>query len=292
MVGYLLAFISSLSFGISNAYWRIPQKTIGFSRLVFFRGIVASAFFGSILLLFNYNAYNPFHLIVFNATVEDYGITFMLCLLCSLGLVMYLMSLKHSRVSISVPLTSLNIFGVLTALFVLKEPFFFRYCFSFPLAFLGVVCTQIAPGKGFRLQWNKGATYSLLASFFWGVSYALFKYSVRWIGPLPLAFVLETSVSVLALVWILINRESVRFSQWRNPEVAGHCLFLAFLLINGTICCCMALQSIPVLAFNCISYLQIVVAVLFDILFFKQIPSTTEFTGISLILLSVVVSQI
>jgi drug/metabolite transporter (DMT)-like permease len=291
MAGYLLAILSSVSFGISNAYWKIPQKTIGLPKLVLFRSLIASVFFGCICLLFWLNNSNPFHLISFEARAKDYGIAFLLCLFCSFGLIMYLKSLQYSKVSISIPLTSLNVFGVLTALLILHEPFKLRYFITFPLALIGIACTQMIQNEGYTWQWSKGATFSLLASFFWGVSYALFKYSIQWIGPLPMAFLLETAVATVAFFWMLATKEAFRFSELRQAGIAKHYLILSFLLIGGTLCCNVALQRIPLMAFQFISYLQIVVAVAFDILVFKEKPTAFESIGVLLILFSVMISQ-
>lgn len=83
-------------------------------------------------------------------------------------------------------LSSLNILSILTAVIILGESFRPVYFLSFSLAGLGVWLIQKGSVNAVK-GWNRGILYSLLAAFFWGVSYALFKFPANSIGALPLS---------------------------------------------------------------------------------------------------------
>jgi len=220
MLPYLFGLISAFCFGISNVYWKTAGKSISFSSAVFFRGIIATSFFAATWFILANSNNNTTLTINAGATISQYLKTMLLCLVCSLGLVFYLLSLNYSPVSISVPLSSINIFSILTAVFILGETFKTIYFASFTLAFVGILLSQSFRIDNKGIQWNKGATFALLASLFWGTTYALFKFSASWLGAIPLAFILECCVTITALV--IINQKYKAlfhiscFIGWRN----------------------------------------------------------------------------
>lgn len=289
---FLFALISATSFGISNGYWKIPHKHISFTQLVFFRGFIASTFFGLLWISSAFNHTNYFEIISFKATLSQYLLTILLCFVCSLGLVFFLLSLNYSKISITVPLTSINLFSILTAVFVLHESFKTQFYFTFLIALIGILLLQLKTMGRFSFQWNKGATYAILASFVWGVTYALFKFPIKWIGPIPLAFLLESSVTITALIWSLINKTKIDFSDIVNKKNIKHYLILAFLLVNGTLFFNMALRNMSVLVLIFSGCFQMVVAVLFELLVFKVKLKLSELIGILLIIVSIIISYL
>ena len=289
---FLFALISATSFGISNGYWKIPQKHISFTQLVFFRGLIASFFFGLLWMGITFIHTDYFETIHYKATLSQYLLTILLCFVCSLGLVFFLQSLKYAKISITVPLTSINLFSILTAVFVLHESFKTQFYFTFLAALFGILLLQLKTMGSFIFQWNKGATYAILASFFWGVTYALFKFPIKWIGPIPLAFLLESSVTITALFWSLINKTKIDFSGITNKKNIKHYLILAFLLVNGTLFFNMALRNMSILVLIFSGCFQMIVAVLFEVLVFKVKLKLSELIGILLIIISIIISYL
>lgn len=139
MVALLFGIISALSFGVSNVYWKTASKNIEFPHLVIFRGIIASFIFGLLWVLFVRFDLDYFGTINTSVQSIDYLKTFILCLVCSLGLIFFLSSLKYQQVSLTVPLTSINIFNILTAIFIVGETFHNIYFFSFSIALVGIL---------------------------------------------------------------------------------------------------------------------------------------------------------
>jgi drug/metabolite transporter (DMT)-like permease len=68
-----------------------------------------------------------------------------------------------------------------------------------------------------------------LASFFWGVSYTLFKYPIAWLGILRFSFLLEFRVSMLVGVLLWRSKDSLRSLE------QGPIRFLAICLIGGSV---------------------------------------------------------
>lgn len=290
MLSFLFGIISALSFGISNAYWKLASKQVDFPYLVIFRGILVSLAFGLLWVLSKQLDFEHFGIINNEATYTDFLKAVILCFVCSLGLVFFLSSLKFQAVSITVPLTSVNIFHILTSVFIVGEHFHHLYYLSFSVALVGILLSQ-----NFRFssgnRWNKGTTYAILATFFWGITYPLFKFVSPSIGAIPLSFILEAAVTVSAIIWALGKKERINIRQVLSFESLKHYVVLAGLLIGGTLFFNLAIQNLSVLTLNLLSNLQIVVAVLIGILVFKEKLNQRQFIGIAFIFLSIFLTQ-
>ena len=288
MISYLFGLLSAISFGISNTYWKKAASSVSFPGLVFFRGLIASFCFGSIWLVFSTTNNLPSSFINPNATNYQYALTILLCLLCSLGLVCYLKSLEFSPVSISVALSSINIFGILTAVLVLHETFLPIYYFSFGIGILGVLLSQSFSISTSNITWNKGGTYSILASLFWGSSYTLFKFSSNWVGALPLAFILEFSVVITALIWIQISeKEFFKIKTILSPKNRTHYFVLALFLLCGTLFFNLAVQKMPILVINIFGFFTLLVSISTGLLYYKEKLSLKQAIGILCLLISI-----
>jgi len=288
LISYLFGLISAISFGISNTYWKKAGSAVSFPGLVFFRGIIASTCFGLAWFVFSKTMQLPSSFINDNATIQQYGVTVILCLACSLGLVCYLKSLNYSPVSISAPLSSINIFGILTAVIVLHERFLPIYYFSFGIGILGVLLSQSYLFSTTKIGWNKGGTYSILASLFWGSSYTLFKFSANWMGAIPLAFILESSVVVTAFIWIQFSdKKFFKSKTIFSSANRKHYLILALFLLCGTLFFNLAVQKIPILIINIFGFFTLFVSILTGLLFYKENLSVKQIIGILCLLISI-----
>ncbi|MCX6313597.1 MAG: DMT family transporter [Sphingobacteriales bacterium] len=291
MLPYLFGLISAFCFGISNAYWKTAVKSNSFSNIVFFRGIIATSCFAITWFILSNSNNNTSLTLNAGATFLQYIKTVLLCLVCSLGLIFYLLSLNYSPVSISVPLSSINIFSILTAVFTLGETFKAIYFLSFAVAFCGILLSQSFQFDKRGIQWNKGATYSLLASCFWGITYALFKLSASWLGAIPLAFLLECCVTITALVWMIFSKSNSFKREQLSVKNIKHYFILAALLVGGTLFFNLAIQQIPVLVINILGNFTLIVSISAGIVFYKERLSIKQMAGVGLILISILLVQ-
>lgn len=288
MISYIFGLLSAISFGISNTYWKKAVSSVSFPGLVFFRGIIASTCFGIAWFVFTKTKQLPSSFINENATLQQYGVTVVLCIACSLGLVFYLKSLNYSPVSISVPLSSINIFGILTAVIVLHEKFHLIYYFSFGIGIVGALLSQSYSFYGTKFNWNIGGTYAILASLFWGASYTLFKFPAKWMGAIPLAFILETSVLTTAFIWIQISDNNFfRSKTILSSKNLKHYFVLAIFLLFGTLFFNLAVQKIPILIINLFGFFTLFVSISTGILVYKEKLSFKQVIGIICLLVSI-----
>jgi drug/metabolite transporter (DMT)-like permease len=291
MLYVLFGIISALSFGVSNVYWKTAAKYVDYPYLVFFRGIIASLFFGLLWLTLTFSKTDLSGIMNASASLGDFFRTILLCLVCALGLVFFLKSMKYTPVSITVALSSVNTVGILVTVFIVGEQFSPTYVFSFSLAILGILLVQKFNFVNFSLQWNKGATYALLASFFWGATYPLFKFASPAVGALPLSFILETAVTAVAFVWVLTRKEKRSTVKLLSQAQLKHYGILAVLLIGGTLFFNLAIQQVSVLSLNLIGNFQFVVSILLGMLIYREKLTPRQFMGIALILLAIASTQ-
>lgn len=294
-MGELFGLISALSFGISNVYWKNAARDTDYSFLVLFRGLIAVGIFGLFWLLILFYRIEITEIINRNARPIDYLNAFLLCCCCSFGLFFFLKSLKYAPVSITIALSSVNVFGILTTVFIVGEPFSFTYLFSFSFAILGIVLTQKLKWRDSRPVWNKGDAYALLASLFWGVTYPLFKIVSPSIGALPLSFIMESCVSFMAFFWVILSPKNTLQKSDSLPLFGNiqlrHYAVLAVLLIGGTLFFNLAIQNISVLKLNLVGNFQYIVSIFLAIAFYKESLTIQQIIGILLIFLSIAAAQ-
>jgi drug/metabolite transporter (DMT)-like permease len=291
--GLVFGIISTTCFGISNVYWKKAVLNDDFSRIVFFRGLLTVMMLG-LLWLFLFKQSTTQTLLVQQTTIRlaDLLLMIALCLVSSLGLVFYLLSLQYAPVSISVPLSSINVFNILTAVFVLGEVFKPVYYFSFSLAGAGVWLINRKVNQD-ATGWNRGAAYAILASVFWGITYALFKFPATRIGAIPLAFTLESCVMITALIWNRVAAPPV-YSVFSGVcrQQSKHYFILALLLLGGTVFYNLAVQLKDVLVLTLVGNLSLVISVILGIVWQKENITTMQVAGLILILCSLFAVQL
>jgi drug/metabolite transporter (DMT)-like permease len=289
MLAVLYGLISAISFGISNVFWKTASKNNTYPKTVFFRGIVVVVILGLTWIILKF--FNPTSfLITSNTDPYHYFIALLLCIVCSFGLLFFLKSFDYSKVGLIVPLSSINIFNILTAVLILHESFKTQYSIAILLSIIGIVFSQIGTTSKIHISWNRGATYSILASFFWGTSYALFKLATKWIGAIPLSFLLESTVLLMSLLWITGSKLSFLKNDVSKEHVF-HYLILGVLLTAGTLFYNLSIITLPVILLNFLGYFSIILSILFARLFYNEKLKTHQIIGISLILVSIIVSQ-
>lgn len=292
LIGLLYALISALCFGISNAWWKKAVAGDDFSRIVFYRGLLAVSLFGLCWLLLHNSGVSPLLVRTETAPLSAWLLAVLLCIGCSFGLLFYLSSLRYAPVSIAVPLSSVNVFSILTAVFILRENFRPVYYLCFLLAGSGAWLlsknTNRSDTGGYQ-----GYLYAVLAALFWGTTYALFWYPARWLGAIPLAFLLETCVVLLALVWNLIQAPT-DMKIYRRPSITsfGHYAFLSFLLVGGTLFFNLAIQLTDVLLLNLTGNFSLITSVLLGWWLLRERIGRRTWAGIGLLLASLLLSQL
>ncbi len=290
LFGLFLALLSAFSFGLGNVYWKITMSDDSFPRVVFFRGLLALILMIMIASIIRH--FSPQNELIYfsQLTAKEFICYILIFLSCSLGIVFYLKSLEFEQVMVSIPLSTINIFSILTSVFILGETFKTSYYFLFGLSATGVYLILSNHGVSKKL-WNKGAVYALLAAIVWGFSYPLFKYPASKMGALTMAIMAEACVCTTAFCWYCAT------SNWRNL-VSGikrkqlkHYMVLAIVVIIGTMGYNMAIQRIDMIVLNITGKLTFLTSISLGIILLKEKIDTKKAVGMLFILASLILAN-
>ena len=283
MLGILSVFMNSYFFGFSNAYWKKAVANHPFLPIIFVRGLYSCTFFFICCLLDQYSGvFQPWLGISPTLTLDHVSLSIALCLFSGMGLYFFVKSVKESPVSLVIPLSSLNIFGLLAAVFVLGETWKNSYYGAFLLVLLGIylIYQQEIQFKSLQL-FMKAMLGGLLASFFWGVSYTLFKYPISWLGVLRFTFLLELSVT--SMVGLMIWMQGIHWSFMPQRPIR----ILAFCLVMGSVLLHVAYQYASITQIVFAGKFQLIISLLVGQFLYREKLSLNHWLGISLLIASI-----
>lgn len=275
MSGIIYQLISMLSFGTSNVLWKNPQKRLPVFKIILLRTIVSVILFGIMALLFFER----------KGSVFDWTIGFVISFTSFFGLVFYNLSLKKSKVSHSVTITSISaIFGVLVSVFFYDEQLHVKLVISLLFVTSGLFFLE---SKKPLIQWSKGTVYAVLAAFFWGTTFALFKIPVEKIGSYNFSFVLEISVLLGATILFLSTKKNKTthlptISTYLTVGVIGVLGFLGVLFYN------MAIVKVPVSILSVMGAFTPVISIVISHIFLKEKFTKGQYIGMTATLIGVI----
>lgn len=285
-MGKLFVIASACFFGFSNAYWKRATAETPFILVIFLRGIITTTLFGATWIFATKNNFFSAYIVnPNNFTAQQLFYTFSICFFSGFGLLFFVRSLQYEKVSIVVPLSSINIFSILTATFILQEAWQPLYTISIGLTVIGVWLVFANNQKTNSVRSFKSALYtSLLASFFWGISYALFKIPVRWVGALPFSFILELSITLFALLVAIANGTIKQIIKKFHLRAFRPYFILALLAGGGTFFINLALIDTPITVINILSNTSQLVALLLGYLLYQEKLVLKQWVGVVAIL--------
>jgi drug/metabolite transporter (DMT)-like permease len=290
-MGNLFVLISSICFALSNAYWKKVIYKVPFYKVIFYRGIISSILFGIFLIIIT--KYNLFSFLLQRTevlTLRNLCLTFVLCCFSGIGLYCFVKSMEKGKVSIVVPLSSINVFSILTALFILHEPFKLIYGLEFIFVITGSLLLFYSGKVNETNSNSKSAIFmSLLASFFWGISYALFKIPIKQIGILPFSFILEFSITLFSLGIIVSKKSLITTNHFNNKQIK-HYFILAILVFLGTLLVNLGLKNTTVFSFIILSNTGQLTSILLGYMIYNERLKTMEQIGVSLLFISILLS--
>ena len=290
-MGNIFILISSICFALSNAYWKKVIDKVPFYIVIFYRGVITSLLFGFFLYIIA--KYNLFPILLQHDSIltgYNFGPTIILCCFSGLGLYFFVKSMENGKVSLVVPLSSINIFSILTALFILHEQWKWIYGLGFILVIAGSLMLFYSAKNNDASSNNKGPIImSLLASFFWGISYALFKIPIKQIGILPFSFVLESSITLFFLVIIKSRKQLLAINQLRSKQIK-HYFILALLVVLGTLFVNLGLKDTTIFSFTILSNTGQIASILLGYFIYNERLKRNELIGVSLLFISITIS--
>ena len=287
-MGGIFVIISSLFFGISNAYWKRATLDLPFFVIIFCRGLITSSIFGILWLLdFNFGFFSPYVGPLQQFTLKQLLITVSMCLLSGFGLLFFVKSMQGGVVNLVAPISSLNIFGLLTATFVLGEPW--KKSYWLPIAILTAGLFLLFFSKA-TLKLNetqkKAFAYGLLSALIWGFDYTLFKIPIKWMGVLPFSFLLELSITFFS--YFLIVGYKIKITDYiSNAKFIKNTLLLSLCLIGGSMFINLAYLSTTIAQINFFVQSQLIFTLIFGAILYKEKMVLRQYLGIFLLLVAI-----
>jgi len=286
-MGILFVLIGAFCFAISNAYWKKVTQTIPYQIGMFYRGIFASATFAVLYFGFRHTNFFKFWVVRDLAIDKQFLWSIALSVFNIFGLMFFLRGIQKAAVSVVVPVSSLKVFTILTAVFVVGEIWKTQYLYAFILSTAGLLFlflqgTQTNDATLVR----KGIVYGLASSFFWGSSYALYTYPIQWWGPLGFSLIIETTAMLFGLV--LIFRDGLAkqiFTYTKSIHIQTY-MVQGILLVSGGLAINISYQYLPIMVINILIISSQLLSVLLGFMFFKERLSIKQWVGIVLIIAS------
>jgi hypothetical protein len=126
-MGIIYVLIGAFCFAISNAYWKKVTATIPYQIGMFYRGIFATIIFS--ILYFGFRQADFFKYWIVRDIVMDkeFILSIALSIFNIFGLVFFLQGIQKAPISVVVPVSSLKIFTIITAVFIMGEVWY-SYC--------------------------------------------------------------------------------------------------------------------------------------------------------------------
>lgn len=288
-MGYLLKLLSTFCFGIENCLWKFPLNgNIPFLNSIFIRSLISSI----LLLLLNFLVLHIFNTEITNKLINRNfeGIHLILSITLSAfsyyGLHFYNLSLKHGTVSTSISLASIKTWlGVGIGIIIFKESFAIQQLVSFIIILTGVFL--IDGTNGFQFKFTKNTSYALLAAFFWGISFALFKYTTKWMGPLFFSLILEGTVCIMAFV-ISVYYFKTKIKLGSILKANPIFLLMGALVVFAVILNNLSYNYLPVSTISLLSNNTQIVALLFSAIVLNERLSLKKYVGIIIIFLAII----
>jgi len=286
-MGILFVLIGAFCFAISNAYWKKVTVTIPYQIGMFYRGVFATIIFAILYFGFRHALFFKYWIVRDIVFDKQFFLSIGLSVFNIFGLVFFLQGIQKAPVSVVVPVSSLKLFTILTAVFVVGEIWKTPYLFAFVLSTAGLLLLYLQ-GKEFSnaTQLKSGILYGLASSFFWGSSYALYAFPISWWGPLGFSFIIETTAMIFGLVLVLRDGLFKDLLKYLHLKHVGEYLILGALLVVGGLAINMSYGYLPVVVINILIISSQILSVLIGFVFFKERLSPKQWIGVALIIAS------
>ena len=286
-MGIIYVLIGAFCFAISNAYWKKVTATIPYQIGMFYRGIFATIIFA--ILYFGFRQADFFKYWVVRDIIidQEFILSIALSVFNIFGLVFFLQGLQKAPVSVVVPVSSLKLFTILTAVFAVGEVWKGNYLIAFILSTVGLFLLYYKRGEIHNAkEFEKGMLYGLASSFFWGSSYALYKFPIAWWGPLGFSLIIESVAMLFGLVLVVKDGFSNQLVSYLKAIHLKAYLILGALLVIGGLAINMSYGHLPVVVINILIIGSQIISVLIGYFIYKERLSIKQWIGLALIIAS------
>ncbi|MBI4020267.1 MAG: DMT family transporter [Candidatus Aenigmarchaeota archaeon] len=201
-LGILFGLIAMVGYGLDHAIMKVPLKSLGVRKTIFFRNIFLSALLFAVLALFWQDAvFSQYYLLI------AVGIA----LIGYIGLASFAKGLRVGKAGVVTPIANSSlVFTILFAVAFFSEALTPIQLLAIALIIAGIILESV----NFRhfkesgiLSPSSGIPFALLTCLLWGLIYFLLKIPVTVLGPILTSFVFELGILVFSGAGMLITRK-------------------------------------------------------------------------------------
>ena len=162
-----------------------------------------------------------------------------------------------------------------------------NYLYAFILSTVGLFLLYYKRGEIHNpKEFEKGMLYGIASSFFWGSSYALYKFPIEWFGPLAFSLIIESVAMFFGLVLVIkdgLANQLVAYLKYIHIKAY---LILGALLVIGGLAINMSYGYLPVVVINILIIGSQIISVLIGYFIYKERLSLKQWIGLALIIAS------
>jgi drug/metabolite transporter (DMT)-like permease len=286
-MGIIYVLIGALCFAISNAYWKKVTSTIPYQIGKIYRGIFATIIFSSLYFGFRQADFLKYWVVRDIALDKEFILSVALSVFNIFGLVFFLQGIQKAPVSVVVPVSSLKVFTIITAVFIMGEVWYNNYMIAFILSTVGLFLLYFKRAEVQQANtFKKGILYGIASSFFWGSSFALYKFPIAWWGPLGFSLIIESVAMLFGLVLVIKDGLLNQLTTYLKLIHIRAYLILGALLVIGGLAINMSYGYLPVVVINILIIGSQIISVLIGYFIYKERLSVKQWIGLTLIIAS------
>ena len=199
----------------------------------------------------------------------------------------FLQGIQKAPVSVVVPVSSLKVFTIITAVFIMGEVWYNNYLIAFILSTVGLFLLYFKRAEVQQANtFKKGILYGIASSFFWGSSFALYKFPIAWWGPLGFSLIIESVAMLFGLVLVIKDGLLNQLTTYLKLVHIRAYLILGALLVIGGLAINMSYGYLPVVVINILIIGSQIISVLIGYFIYKERLSIKQWIGLALIIAS------
>lgn len=203
-LGLILGISSLITMGLGSAISKIPSKTLGPNRLMFWRGIIMSFILFVCVLFTGQFASFSWKYALITAMISFFGYW---------PLYSFYQGLRFGKVGIVSPVSSVyTIFTTILAIIFYKERFSAVTAFSIAIIIFGIILISIN-FRDFKsseiFKKSSGIYYAILTAIGWGIYFFLIKIPITHVGSVLFSYMEETFMLVMVTMILLFGKEKV-----------------------------------------------------------------------------------
>ena len=256
LTGVFVKIISSIFYLFSGLLWKkIIPLHINY-HVIYYRTFFSILFSIITILIFKFLDPNPNSTNAFlSVNLSTWILTIGICFFSFYGLYFFTNALKNGRYSIVTPfVSSAAIFSFTTSFIIYDEIISIYTILAFLILMIGLVIHQYENIVNFKL--SKEIVLAIFSSFFWGVSFVLYPFSIKKFGIYNFSLILEICVFVSCIYLIIIKEKKIFPIIFSKNELAI-CFLIGLCVAGGNVSANYSLENMPI-------YMNIIISVLFE----------------------------